>query len=228
MREIFSRFDVFIKLFLFAGLVAIGIYTWSISNKRSSQITKIVSQTLPQEIQETIKETKIIEECGEKCEQKIVDSVNRAIATVAAKINSIDKPVAITKPTSSVAKSTTKQVNYVSIDSSGITQKTDWDDLKNTDFYFNISDYGNVASAVWSANLKLQHGNGEGYARLYDATNSVAVPGSEISTKNPNFTLLESGNLSFLPGKNRYRVQLKSLSSFEVSYDSGKIKIVSE
>lgn len=228
LRSWFARFDVPIKLTLFMGLIVVGVFTYFNSGKPKEKSNRVISQDVPPD---TIIETQVVESCGIICEQKIFETVNRAIATLSAKLNTETKtatPVPTAKPTATAKVTKVKQTSYVPIGGTQTTTKTDWTDLTNTDFYFDISEYGTVLEAKWSANLKLQHGNGEAYARLFDVTNGVAIPGSEISTKNPSFTLVESGALSFLSGKNRYRVQMKSLSSFEVSFDAARIKIIWE
>lgn len=246
MRDFFIQHDAVIKLVLIVGVFAsFGLTVFNLVRAPEEERGKIEKQTV-QLIEKSV-------QCGEDCERKITEVVAREIGALSlasnekgatqcgdecvTKINEIvgratatlsTTPQKSTTSTTKATASSSQQVGYVAIGGSGTTTNTDWTGLTNTDFFFDIGDYGKVKEARWSINLKLQHGNGEAFVRLYDVTHNVTVPGSELSTKNPSFTLIESSPLTFLSGKNVYRVQIKSLSSFEVSIDGGKIKIISE
>jgi hypothetical protein len=119
------------------------------------------------------------------------------------------------------------QTTYIPITGPITSTSTDWYDAPGTDFYLNMGDYGKNAYATWEASLKVAHGNGSAYARLYDVTNKIAVNGSEVLvTNNSNLTLGYSGSLNFWANNNLYRVQLKSLNSFEITFGGGRLKIV--
>ena len=76
------------------------------------------------------------------------------------------------------------------------------------------------------ASLKVAHANGTAFARLFDVTHGIGVSGSEISTTNNAVPkLATSGNLNLWAGRNLYRVQIKSLNSFEITFSEGRIKI---
>lgn len=216
----FTRVDAPIKILLLAGLVALGILQFSDRNKEVRVVTD--------DGEKVIENVQLIDTCQTECESKIRELVSEAIATLSAKVAST--PVATPKPTVSPTVkplSLQQQVFYVPVGSSGSTTKTDWADLLNTDFFFDIGEYGKVKETRWSANIKIFQ-NGEAFARLFDVTHSVAVPGSEMITKNTNYTLIEKGPIIFLSGKNVYRVQMKSLTGYEASFDSGRVKITSE
>lgn len=126
-----------------------------------------------------------------------------------------------------VPQKTRMETTYIPITGPITTTSTDWYDAPGTEFYLNMGDYGKNAYATWEASLKVAHGNGSVYARLYDVTNKIAVNGSEVSvTNNSNLTLSYSGALNFWANNNLYRVQLKSLNSFEVTFGGGRIKII--
>ncbi len=127
-----------------------------------------------------------------------------------------------------VAQKTTSQgVSYITMGNTYSTSSMIWKDVPGSETYIDLTgEYPSGAIGTWSASLKVAHGNGQAFARLYDATNTIAVDGSEISTtNNADYTQAISGNLAFWRGKNLYKVQIKSLNSFEVTYGSGKIKI---
>lgn len=217
MRDFFIQHDAAIKLLLVIGVFAsFGLAVFNLVQVPEIEQGKLEKQTI-QLIEKSV-------QCGEECERKINEIVARAIATLSA------TPSKTTTSTTSPAglSTSTTQVSYVPIGGSGTTTNTDWVSLTNTDLFFDIGEYGKVKSSRWSANLKLKHATGQAFARLFDVTHGVVVPGSEISTKNATYTLIESGELLFLSGKNVYRVQIKSLDSTEVTFDSGRIKITGE
>jgi len=108
------------------------------------------------------------------------------------------------------------------------TTSTSWTEIPDSGVYIDLlNDYGDKATVSWETSLKVAHGNGKSYARLYDNTNKIAVDFSELSTeKNANYQQVSSGNLPFWRGRNLYKVQIKSLNSFEITYSGGKIKII--
>jgi hypothetical protein len=64
------------------------------------------------------------------------------------------------------------------------------------------------------------------FARLYDSTNKIAVSGSELTTiNNVSYQHVSSPQLALWRGRNLYKVQVKSLNGFEITYSGGKIKI---
>lgn len=217
MRELLLRLDPFIKLLFLGGLILVGVITF----KTRTEISEIKNISVSGTKQE---ELRVIERCGVECEDKIKEVVSQAIATLSGKtVQKITAPAATTQTTTQI----TSQTSYVPVGGAGSTTKTDWADLFNTDFFLDLGEYGKLKETRWSANLKIFQ-NGESFARLFDFTHGVAVPGSEISTKNVTYTLIESGPLTFLAGKNVYRVQMKSLTGYEASFDAGRIKIVTE
>ena len=119
------------------------------------------------------------------------------------------------------------QTAYISMGTTHTSTNTAWVDVPDSDVYIDlVNDYGSTAYVTWSASLKVAHGNGTAYARLYDATNNIAVIGSELaSVNNSQYQQVASGALALWRGKNLYRVQLKSLNSFEVTLSNAKIKI---
>ena len=115
---------------------------------------------------------------------------------------------------------------YIPLGGSGSTASTSWADVGNAEVYFNIDDYQNVDRIYFEGFIRVKNGNGKAFARLYDVTHSIGVQGSDIETNNENFTMVESGTLSFWRGKNLYRIQVKSLNGYDAYIDSGRIKII--
>ncbi len=155
--------------------------------------------------------------CDEECKKIIAEEVAKAVATISGR----------PKTQVTISSSGKPQTIYIPLDGTGATTKTDWVDAPGIEVAFDLAkDYSAGASVSWEASLKVANGNGQAYARLFDVTHGIAVSGSEISTtNNADYKRTNSGNLNLWAGRNIYRVQIKSLNSFEVSYTGGKIRI---
>jgi len=134
------------------------------------------------------------------------------------------KTITVAAPT----KIPTKNVSYVNIPGSGETNKTSWEDLLGTDFYFDKAEYVGLYNVTWEGSIKLFNGSGLGYVRLLDVTHGIAVVGSEVNTGNQSDTLVSSGLMNLWSGKNLYRMQGKTNSSDKLIYNWGKLKIVTQ
>ena len=159
--------------------------------------------------------------CGEDCKKEVNDIVSKAISTVSGTTTTktiIQKETATETPS--------KKTAYIPLSGPITTTSTGWVDAVGTDVYIDLAnDYGKNTYVSWEGFLSIANGNGTAFARLYDATHGIAVNGSEISTTNGTSTQVTSGSLNLWAGRNLYRVQLKSLNSFVVTFTSGRIKI---
>lgn len=201
-------------LFLVAILVLVTAYFLL---KR--EIAGINSRLALTSVQPQVIEKVPAKGCGDECQKEIKKIVSDAIATIAAVPKTIIKKETATAPSSS-------KTTYIPLGGSAVTTSTDWSDAAGIQTTIDVGDYGKNPAISWEASLKVANGNGTAYARLYDDTHKIAVSGSEISTvDNSSFKLVTSGNLNLWAGKNVYKVQLKSLNSFEVTFSGGRIKI---
>lgn len=168
----------------------------------------------------------IAEDCGEDC----VNAIDSIVSQKLAFGPTILTPTSGSLPTkaTSVASSKTRRVSYVPIPGSGSTLSNTWVDLPGTDFYLNKSDYPGYLEGYLEVNMKLVNGNGEGFVRLFDVTNGIAVNMSEISTKNQASTFVSSGKIYLWEGSNLYRIQARSLTADTTRFESGRLKIVTE
>jgi len=160
--------------------------------------------------------------CGLVCQQTIEEKVSQAISTISGK--ETIKETKVVEKTS--GKTSQPQVVYIPLGGGGSTVSTDWTDVGNAEVYFDLNDYPNLSEVRFEGFIKVLHGNGKAYARLYDVTHGIGVQGSNIETTGENFTMVGSDPLAFWRGKNLYRVQIKSLNGYEAFFDSGRIKIV--
>jgi len=151
----------------------------------------------------------------------VADEVSKAVATISGKTETI------IKETTTPVVSKTKSTDFITLGATSTSTSTDWETLEGTGVWIDINnDYGPDAYIKWEAALKVAHGNGQAFVRLWDDTHKIAVAGSELSTtNNSDYQTVESGQLALWSGKNLYKVQVKSLNSFEVTYTNGKIKI---
>lgn len=198
-------------------LLLIGGFAWLFASQKPQSVTTSTTQEVSGD------KVQYVDTCGIECQKKINESVSLALSTVSGETKEIIKTVTVT-PVAAKAKS---QFSYIGISGPISTTSSDWYDAPGTDFYLDFnSDYGKTASSTWDAFLKVAHGNGTASARLFDVTHSIAVNGSEVSvTDNPDLTQVTSGNLSFWSGKNLYRVQVKSLNTFEITFGSWRVKV---
>ena len=156
------------------------------------------------------------------CEEKFNTIVSDAIAALPTSAPSSSQAVvATTNPK-------TTQTTYLPLGSTASSTSTDWYTIDDSSSYIDINnDFSGDPYVTFEASLKVKHGNGHAFARLWDDTNKVAVNGSEISTQNnEDYQLVKSGQLYLWNGNNNYKIQLKSLNGFEVTYTNSKIKIV--
>ena len=195
----------------------IGFVVWIFAFHEPKEI---VTQT----ILDTSNNTQYLDKCGEDCKLQIDKKISESIAAISENTNEVVKTKTIT-PAPVKAKA---QTAYIPINGPISTTSGEWYDAPGTEFYLNFNtDYGKSAYANWDASLKVANGNGTAYARLYDITNKIGINGSEISISNKaDLTQAISGALNFWSGNNQYRVQIKSLNKFEVTFGSGRVKII--
>lgn len=196
-----------------------------IPSNRSDRTTLMPTPPVSSVDEVLSKETPAADNCGSICEQTINQKVAEAMATISAgKTLTVAKETTVVKEVA--GKSTQPQVIYIPLGGGGSTTSQSWADVGNAEVYVNIDDYTNVDRIYFEGFIKVKHGNGKVFARLYDVTHGIGVQGGEISAGSEDYSLVESGSLSLWSGKNLYRVQIKSLNGYEAFYDSGRIKII--
>lgn len=159
-----------------------------------------------------------VDVCGEDCKKEVNDIVSKAISTVSGTTKTIVQ--------SGTAAPKEKQTTYIPLSGPITTTSMNWVDATGTDVYIDlVNDYGKNTWVSWEAFLKVADGNGQAFARLYDVTHNIAVNGSEVSVTSGTSTQVISGELKLWAGRNLYRVQLKSLNSFVVTFGGGRIKV---
>lgn len=221
MEKYPKKLETVFKIVVLTCIVVICIFLAFLFSKvdklESGVAMETDSATLPSQVTKDTQQTDV---CGEQCKSQISQEVARAIATVSGTSN---KEVVY----QSVPASGQSKITYIPISGSMTTTSMEWADAPGTDIYIDMAkDYGKVSWVDWEAVLKVAYGNGQAFARLYDVTHNIGVNESEVSAKSATPTQAAStGNMSFWAGRNLYRVQIKSLNSYEVTFSGGRIKI---
>ena len=215
MFQKLKSLDPAIHVILLIGLGVLAVILFNLNQKVQS-----LSQATPPTTQ-TIREIEKVETVREVDEGKISKMISDAIATLSA-----------TTKTSTAIKSTPvasgNRTSYIPMGSSSTTQSTDWVDVADSDVYIDLkNDFGENAYITFEISLKVANSNGQAFARLKDVTHGIIVNGSELTTiNNSDYVRVSSNKLGLWQGRNLYRLQIKSLNSFEVTQSNGKIKVV--
>lgn len=210
----------------FLGVLFLNILflDWWMLGRQKGGVEKASLKVADESSQAGLPESEI---CPSVCLEKIKGELNEIIATLSGETKIVEKQI-IEKVTQPTKVGSQVKVVYIPLGDGGATTSRDWTDIKTVEVYLDLNDYSGVKEVTWEAFLKVKHGNGRSFARLFDVTHSVFVPGSEISTVSENSTQERSSSLTIWSGNNLYRVQLKSLTGYEATIDSGRIKIVLE
>jgi len=218
MKKVLILFIILLLIIVSGGF----FYFYDRFQKVESRISDLTKQNYktPQPLPATDNVDTQKERCGDLCKKEIEDAVVKAMAAIT--------PTMIKTSTTTVAQTTQKGgTTYIPMGTTYESTSTDWYTIDDTATYIDlINDYGKTASVSWEASLKVAHGNGQAYVRLWDDTNKIAVDGSVLTTENNSeYKLVTTGVLPFWKGRNLYKVQIRSLNSFVVSYTGGKIRI---
>lgn len=184
--------------------------------------SEIKTVTVENGKEEKIEERQTFVICDEDCREKIKEEVIKDLP------QSTPTPTTIAAPVVQSVSPKRKSTSFIPLGLATATTSLDWVDVETSGFSLNLKeDYGEGSLVSFEAFLRVNHSNGKAYARLFDKTHGIAVSGSEITIENTDIsTIVTTGNLPIWAGRNNYKVQIKSLNSFEVTYDSGRLKIV--
>lgn len=167
--------------------------------------------------------------CDQACRDQIESELQAKINS--ANSDSTPTPIPSISPTVTPKVITTtsqnKTTTYIPFSGPFSTTNTDWTNVPGAQAYVDLkNNYSASAYVTFEASIRAT-GGGEIHARLFDSTHGIAVDGSEVSTTDSSSSILvSSGKLNLWSGNNLYNVQIKSLNSFNVTFDSGRIKLV--
>lgn len=219
---------VSVQIILLMGMAALGYLFWD-NNMRLGKVERQLSTGTRQVVEVRSEEggEPVVYVDNSDIDQKIEDLRAYVDESVAAIASQPAESTTTTIVQNVGTPSTQKQTTYIPLDGTQTTTDTDWVTIEESAAYIDVeNDYDPDAYVSWSASLKVAHANGKAYARLYDATNNIAVVGSELSTENNSaFEQMTSGRLYLWRGRNLYKVQIKSLNSFEITMSGGKIRV---
>lgn len=111
---------------------------------------------------------------------------------------------------------------------SGVTSKSQWDNITGTETLINPANYGRIKEAYFVASLSNPTQNGAVEAQLYNVTDNHLVWDSHIVMNGPAAKTITSNKITLDSGSKLYRVQLKSTLGFSVSLENAKILIITE
>lgn len=159
---------------------------------------------------------------SEFIKSQIEAGLKQATSSGSPKPSATATPVAINQS----VVSGKNQVTYIPLSGSFSTNSTSWVDVAGTEAWIDLeNEYGKGAVVTFEATLKIANASGLAFARLYDATNKIAVDGSEVNVSTAGYSTVSSTNLPLWRGRNLYKVQIKSLNSQEATFGGGRIKI---
>lgn len=180
---------------------------------------EIVSSPEPAAATPTAIQQEAITYCPPACLDKIFEATTTAEAEVATKLPAPKEEKVVSQPA-------VKEF-YIPF-GSGVTKSNEWVELPGVEAVIDSANFPNVKSIIFEAALRVPSANGRVYAKLYDVTNKHDVWFSEVWAEGSTSYRAESANISLSPGRNLYRVMMKSTMAYEAILDLGRLKIVLE
>lgn len=206
------------KIF-FGILIFLFLANFALLNIKVFLKKEEVSFPLP----EAVKETPVVSQeeasiCPPACLDKIFEATAAATETVT-------KPP-VPKGEKVVSQPAVKEF-YIPF-GSGSTKSNEWIELPGVEAVIDSANFPNVKSIIFEATLRIPTANGRVYAKLYDVTSKHDVWFSEVWAEGSTSYRAESANISLSPGRNLYRLMMKSTMSYEAILDLARLKIVLE
>lgn len=153
-----------------------------------------------------------------------LDCLSNKIEALNKRVFALEQKSGLVKSTLVGSAKTTKlKETFVNL-SGGNMVASDWTKLVGTEFWLDTGLYGSVVTVSWQGWID----NGQGQARLYDATNNRAVDGSEVNVAGDGRTSFYSSAMAIWRGQNQYYIQVKSLQSGVVVISSPRLRILSK
>lgn len=214
-----SPFYIFLFFLLLVSIFLLGFVTFRIGNQ-VKEIAVRVDELEKKPVQTLIRET--TPEAGPSGTPVVAPTI-----TATASPTPTPTPSKTSTPLPQTQAGKARQTTFLPVSVVMSTNQNDWVDVVGSDFAVNLSvEYGTSAYVTWDANLMVESGSGEASARIFDVTNGVSVPGSEVSSESGQTSVATSAKMSFLSGQNKYRVQIKSKTSTLTTFSGGRVKFV--
>lgn len=145
------------------------------------------------------------------------------LAAISAATEEAKTPVA--QPTQKTAAGSTVKEFYIPF-GSGSTKSNEWIELPGVEAVIDSANFPGVKSIIMEAILRIPSANGRVYTKLYDVTNKHDVWFSEVWAEGSTNYRAESANINLSPGRNLYRLMMKSSMGYEAILDLARLKIV--
>lgn len=130
----------------------------------------------------------------------------------------------LTQPAAAQSQPQVKEL-FISFGGTGTTSLNNWTDVSGSDISFDASSYPG-AKFYFQANLKSDAPDRAVYARVFDVTNKLGVPGSDVNYTGLSSSLKESGTMTFQSGRITLRVQIHSQIGNLTTVENPRIRIV--
>lgn len=226
-----------VLLLMLSGTAIAGYVYFNKSNPPVETVTSLKNSTSPTQATDTAKlEAPVAPVPSDSCSggcQALMDAkiaqLKKELLAVISKSPTPGSSVILPNPTSPPSQNqTTSQPKeiYLYFGVNGSTQSMSWTDIAGTQINFNPSNYPGAKGFYFQANLQSDAPDRTVYARIYDATHTVGVQGSDIEYTGLTSTLKESSSLTFLSGSISLKTQIKSLVGNLATVSNPRIKIV--
>jgi hypothetical protein len=150
------------------------------------------------------------EGCGKECKDEIEKAVSEALA----------------KNNSQAVNSGSLVKEYFVPFGTGHISSTEWADVPGLEAYVDGDAYGRIKKSVFEVSVRVPTGNETAEVRLYNSTRSHPVWNSNVTfTGGGTPQFLVSNPITFDPGTNLYKVQMKTQLQFPAYIDQSRVHI---
>ena len=154
-----------------------------------------------------------------------ISTLESMISVLQKKVESLEKNSSVTQISTTTSTSTQKSPVYITLASGGSSNSSTYSYLSPYEIAIDTVDYSGYKNMQLEINMSVPEIVGSAYARLYNATDSKDIIGSEVNTASRDPIWLTSSSFSLTSGKKTYQLQIKSTESRLVNIQSARIKI---
>ncbi len=155
-----------------------------------------------------------------------IDCLNEKITNLTRRVSALERQlrgVGGTATTTSRTTTGSAKESFFQI-GGGSATGSDWTKVPGSDFWFDQSLYGNVASVSWQGWME----NGSGQAALYDETNGRIVDGSIVTVSASGRASFYSAPLAIWRGQNKYYIVVKNPNVVPVTITTPRLRILTK
>ncbi|OGD86623.1 hypothetical protein A2Z23_01120 [Candidatus Curtissbacteria bacterium RBG_16_39_7] len=218
-----------VSTFIFLMLINILVLDWKLfgqkvasqdqSTATATKETGIWPDQTKTSTQKESDNSQIIEVCGANC----IKTIEASTSALSKRIDELSPKTTTPTPTTI---STNPKVSYIPLGISGAsTQNTSWETISSQAIYLSGDDFPGYKNMTLEGYLKVKDGNGKAFARLFNTNDGTALLGSEMESSTWDYSLVESNQFGIASGKKLYKLQLKSLTGYEASVGTVRIRV---